>query len=143
MKTMPVLVAVVAAITFGCNGDVAPVGPTPITIVNSNVNTNNAGGGGFPEVPEPTTNNVVTLNPSSLVLEVDRRAATSVTVATVGGVNVPAGDITVTIYDTSVVMFSEVIGERLFLRGVNVGQTTVIVHAAGSAAELSVNVVPQ
>ena len=129
------------AVTIGCDQPVA--GPSPITIVNSNQNTNNAGGGNDVSPPPETTNNIVLLDPESITVEVDRRAAVGVTVSTPGGVVVSAGGITVTILDPSVVMFSEVIGERVFFRGVNVGSTTVIVHAAGASAQLSVTVVPQ
>jgi len=142
MKNLLVLLVLLTAfITFGC--DETPVGPTPITIVNSNQNTNNSGGGSDVTPAPATTNNIVLLDPESIQLEVDRRAAVSVTVSTPSGVVISTGSITTTILDPSVVMFSEVIGERLFLRGVGVGETTVIVHASGATAQLNVTVVAQ
>ena len=137
------LILLVAAITFGC--DFTPAGPTPITIVNSNqnANTNNASGDDDDAViPPTTTNNFLNLDPSSIQLRVDRRSPVQVSVSTPGGVTIPAGDITATILDSTIVMFSEVIGDRIFFRGVAVGATTVIVHAAGASASLSVTVVP-
>ncbi len=134
-------ITLIAAITFGCNR--LPVAPTPITIVNSNQNTNNSGSGSDANVPAPSTNNIVLLDPESIEVEVDRRVAVAVTVSTPGGVTVNAGGITTTVLDPSIVMFSEVIGERLYLRGVNVGVTTVIVHAGGASAPLNVTVVAQ
>ncbi len=136
-----ILIAVMAAITFGCNR--LPAGPTPITIVNSNQNTNNSGSGSDASPPAATTNNVVLLDPESIQLEVDRRASVSVTVSTPGGVVVTAGSITATILDPAVVMFSEVIGERIYFRGVKAGVTTVVIHAGGATAVLNVKVVPQ
>ena len=140
---MRYLIALLAVMVMvGCDSE-GTVSPTPITIVNQNTNTNNAGGGDpTAQPPSDTTNNTVTLSPDSLTLEVDRRAAVSVTVTTPGGVSI-GGPITVSIEDDSVVMFSEVIGERLFLRGVNVGETNVIVQAGGSSAFLNVRVVAQ
>lgn len=140
MKNLLVLLVVTAA-TVSCN--LTPSAqPTPITVVNSNQNIS-GGSDDVVDVPEPTSNNIVSLDPSGLQLEVDRRAAVSVTVTTPSGVNVPAGDITATIIDPTVVMLSEVIGERVFFRGVNVGQTTIIVHAGGGSAQLSITVVAQ
>lgn len=140
MKNLLIVLAA-AVIMVGCENP--PLGPTPITIVNSNVNTNNSGSGSDVSPAPTTTNNIVLLDPESIQIEVDRRAAVSVTVSTPGGVVVRAGSITTTILDPSIVMFSEVIGSRLFLRGVNVGETTVIVHAGGATASLNVTVVPQ
>ena len=135
------LIVAIMAVTLGCDQPVA--GPSPITIVNSNQNTNNSGPADSANLPPLTTNNILNLDPSNLELEVDRRAAVAVFVSTPGGVTVAAGDITATIMDPSVVMFSEVIGERVYFRGVNVGSTIVIVHAGGASAQLSVSVVPQ
>ena len=144
MKNLLVLLMVVAGGTFGCDRfRPLPAGPSPITIVNSNQNTNNSGSGSDVALPPIVSNNIVLLDPLSIQVEVDRRAAVSVTVSTPGGVTVAVGGITTTILDPSIVMFSEVIGERLFLRGVNVGETTVIVHAGGATAQLNVTVVPK
>ncbi len=140
-RWIALLVVVIGTITIGCNRQ--PLSPTPITIVNSNQNTNNSGSGSDASAPAPSTNNIVLLSPESIEVEVDRRAAVSVTVSTPGGVVVAAGSITTTILDPSIVMFSEVIGERLYLRGVNVGVTTVIVHSGGASASLNVRVVAQ
>jgi hypothetical protein len=139
------LILLVAVITFSC--DLTPAGPTPITIVNSNQNqnTNNSGGdSGDDATPPPvTTDNVVLLDPESIRVEVDRRVPVEVTVLTPSGVAVAAGDITATVLDPEVVMLSEVIGERAFFRGVSVGETIVIISAAGASAQLNVTVVPQ
>ncbi len=143
MKNLLILLLLAGSGTFGC--DLTPAAPTPITIVNSNqnANTNNADGGDDGVVlPPSTTNNFLNLDPSSIQLRVDRRSPVQVSVSTPGGVTIPAGDITATILDSTVVMFSEVIGDRIFFRGVAVGATTIIIHAAGASAQLSVTVVP-
>ena len=134
------LVAMVAALV-GCGE--GQVSPTPITINNTLTNNNAPPDVGLPTAPPDVSNNLVNLDPDSITVEEDRRTAVTVTVTTPSGNVVATGNIEATILDPSIVMLSEVIGDRAFFRGVNEGETDVIIHAGGSSAQLHVIVVPQ
>ncbi len=94
------------------------------------------------ETPTPASNGTITLEPSSIEVQVGKNVAVMVIVRDVNGVEVPSENISVSIIDKTLVRLFEIDNRIITFGGLAEGQTSVIISASGLQASLDVTVVP-
>ena len=111
------------------------VSPSPVDVsVSSPASTAD-------ETPTPASNGTITLEPSSIEVQVEKNVAVMVIVRDANGVEVPSENISVSIVDKTLVRLVEIDNRIITFGGLAVGQTAVIISASGLQASLDVTVV--
>ena len=93
------------------------------------------------ETPTPASNGTISLEPSSIEVQVGKNVAVMVIVRDDNGVEVPSENISVSIIDKTLVRLVEIDNRILTFGGLAEGQTSVIISASGLQASLDVTVV--
>ncbi len=88
------------------------------------------------------TNGTITLEPSSIEVQVGKNVAVMVIVRDANGVEVPSENISVSIIDKTFVRLVEIDNRIITFGGLAAGQTSILISASGLQASLDANVVP-
>ena len=91
--------------------------------------------------PTPASNGTITLEPSSIEVQVEKNVAVMVIVRDANGVEVPSENISVSIIDKTLVRLVEIDNRIITFGGLSVGQTSILISASELQASLDVTVV--
>ncbi len=91
--------------------------------------------------PTPASNGTITLEPSSIEVQVGKNVAVMVIVRDANGVEVPSENISVSI-DKTLVRLVEIDNRVITFGGLAVGKTSILISASALQASLDVMVVP-
>ncbi len=130
-------VALAAAGAFACTEVTQTIQPSPVDVSVSGPASTTG------ETPTPASGGTITLEPSSIEVQVGKNVAVMVIVRNANGVEVPSENISVSIVDKTLVRLVE-IDNRIIITfgGLAEGQTSVLISASGLQASLDATVVP-
>ena len=112
------------------------VSPSPVDVsVSSPASTTGE------TTPTPASNGTITLEPSSIEVQVGKNVAVMVIVRDANGVEVPSENISVSIIDKTLVRLVEIDNRVITFGGLAEGQTSILISASGLQASLDVTVV--
>ena len=94
------------------------------------------------ETSTPASGGTITLEPSSIEVQVGKNVNVMVIVRDDNGVEVPSENISVSIVDKTLVRLVEIDNRIITFGGLAEGQTSVIISASGLQASLGVTVIP-
>ncbi len=121
---------------FACTEVTQTIQPSPVDVsVSGPASTTE-------ETPTPASNGTISLEPSSIEVQVGKNVAVMVIVRDTNGVEVPSENISVSIIDKTLVRLVEIDNRIITFGGLAAGQTSIIISASGLQASLDVTVVP-
>ena len=124
----------VLIVLLGCTEVTQTIQPSPVDVsVSSPAST--AG-----ETPTPASNGTITLEPSSIEVQVGKNVAVMVIVRDANGVEVPSENISVSIIDKMLVRLVEIDNRIITFGGLAAGKTSILISASGLQASLDAKV---
>ena len=131
-------VALAATGTLACTEVTQTIQPSPV-----DVSVGNPDSGSEPEEPKPSpSGGTITLEPSSLEVQVGKNVHVMVIVRDGNGVEAPSENISVSIIDKTLVRLVEIDNRVITFGGLAAGETSVLISASGLQASLDARVVP-
>ena len=124
----------VLIVLLGCTEVTQTIQPSPVDVsVSSPAST--AG-----ETPTPASNGTITLEPSSIEVQVGKNVAVMVIVRDANGVEAPSENISVSIIDKMLVRLVEIDNRIITFGGLAAGKTSILISASGLQASLDAKV---
>ncbi len=121
---------------FACTEVTQTIQPSPVDVSVSGPASTTG------ETTTPASNGTITLEPSSIEVQVGKNVAVMVIVRDANGVEVPSENISVSIIDKTLVRLVEIDNRIITFGGIAAGQTSILISASGFQASLDANVVP-